>query len=110
MPTVVGSPVPATATARLPAARSASAATTGTTAGGVGRAATVQTPAPKSSRKAPTPELLEPPVNVLRLGLHPRGLARRVLDVPQWRAHLLARLAREAHLTADAATAEALRS
>lgn len=47
------------------------------------------------------PELLEPPVNVLRLGLHPRGLARRILNLPQWRTHLLTRLAREAHLTAD---------
>ena len=47
------------------------------------------------------PELLEPPVNVLRLGLHPRGLAPRILNLPQWRTHLLTRLAREAHLTAD---------
>ena len=51
------------------------------------------------------PDLLEPPVNVLRLGLHPHGLARRVLDLPQWRTHLLTRLAREAHLTADAGLA-----
>jgi transcriptional regulator with XRE-family HTH domain len=47
------------------------------------------------------PELLEPPVNVLRLGLHPRGLAPRILNLPQWRTHLLTRLAREAQLTAD---------
>jgi transcriptional regulator with XRE-family HTH domain len=47
------------------------------------------------------PDLLEPPVNVLRLGLHPRGLARRILNLPQWRTHLLTRLAREVHLTAD---------
>jgi transcriptional regulator with XRE-family HTH domain len=47
------------------------------------------------------PEFLEPPVNVLRLGLHPDGLARRVLNLPQWRTHLLTRLAREAHVTAD---------
>ncbi|MBB3086387.1 helix-turn-helix domain-containing protein [Geodermatophilus sabuli] len=47
------------------------------------------------------PALLEPPVNVLRLGLHPRGLAPRILDLPQWRTALLTRLAREAHLTAD---------
>ncbi|RFU20212.1 helix-turn-helix domain-containing protein [Geodermatophilus marinus] len=49
------------------------------------------------------PELLEPPVNVLRLGLHPRGLAPRIRNLPQWRTHLLTRLAREAHLTADPA-------
>lgn len=29
------------------------------------------------------PGLLEPPVNVLRLGLHPRGLARRIRNLPQ---------------------------
>ena len=40
-------------------------------------------------------------MNVLRLGLHPRGLAPRILNLPQWRTHLLTRLAREAHLTAD---------
>lgn len=40
-------------------------------------------------------ELLEPPVNVLRLTLHPRGLAPRILNLPQWRAHLLDRLGRE---------------
>ncbi|MGY1709009.1 helix-turn-helix domain-containing protein [Geodermatophilus sp. SYSU D00758] len=51
------------------------------------------------------PELLEPPVNVLRLGLHPRGLAPRIRNLPQWRTHLLTRLAREAHLTADPALA-----
>ena len=47
------------------------------------------------------PELLEPPVNVLRLGLHPQGLAPRILNLPEWRRHVLHRLAREAHLTAD---------
>ena len=47
------------------------------------------------------PELLEPPANVLRLGLHPRGLAQHILNLPQWRTQLLTRLAREAHLTAD---------
>ncbi len=52
------------------------------------------------------PELLEPPANVLRLGLHPRGLAPRILNLPQWRTHLLTRLAREAHLTADPSLAE----
>jgi transcriptional regulator with XRE-family HTH domain len=51
------------------------------------------------------PELLEPPANVLRLGLHPEGLAPRILNLPQWRTHLLTRLAREAYLTADPALA-----
>jgi transcriptional regulator with XRE-family HTH domain len=47
------------------------------------------------------PELLEPPVNVLRLSLHPRGMAPRIANLAQWRSHLLARLAREAAATAD---------
>ncbi|WP_216913670.1 helix-turn-helix domain-containing protein [Nocardia noduli] len=34
------------------------------------------------------PELLAPPVNVLRLALHPRGLARRVLNLPEWGRHV----------------------
>ena len=45
------------------------------------------------------PELLEPPVNVLRLSLHPDGVAGRILNLAQWRGHVLARLAREAALT-----------
>ncbi len=44
-------------------------------------------------------ELLEPPVNVLRLGLHPDGLAPRIANLAQWRGHLLGRLAREATLS-----------
>jgi transcriptional regulator with XRE-family HTH domain len=47
------------------------------------------------------PRLLEPPVNVLRLALHPDGMARRTANLPQWRAHLLHRLAREVRLTGD---------
>jgi transcriptional regulator with XRE-family HTH domain len=45
---------------------------------------------------AAAPHLLEPPVNVLRLGLHPDGLARHIVNLAEWRGHLLARLAREA--------------
>ncbi|MGY1848290.1 MULTISPECIES: helix-turn-helix domain-containing protein [unclassified Blastococcus] len=47
------------------------------------------------------PHLLEPPVNVLRLSLHPDGLAPRILNLPQWRRHVLHRLGREAHLSGD---------
>lgn len=36
--------------------------------------------------------LLEPPVNVLKLSLAPGGLAARILNYPQWREHVLARL------------------
>ena len=47
------------------------------------------------------PSLASPPVNVLRLGLHPAGLAPRIINFAEWRAHLLARLRRQIDLTAD---------
>ena len=47
------------------------------------------------------PELLEPPVNVLRLSLHPRGMAGRIVNLGQWRAHLLGQLHRRARHTGD---------
>jgi transcriptional regulator with XRE-family HTH domain len=47
--------------------------------------------------------LLEPPVNVLRLSLHPEGIARRIVNLEQWRAHLLERLGRDAFATGDPA-------
>jgi transcriptional regulator with XRE-family HTH domain len=47
------------------------------------------------------PALLAPPVNVLRLGLHPSGLAPRTENLREWRAHLLERLRRQVELTAD---------
>lgn len=53
-------------------------------------------------------ELLTPPLNVLRLSLHPEGLAPRILNLEQWRAHILARLQRQAAATADAKLAELL--
>jgi transcriptional regulator with XRE-family HTH domain len=46
-------------------------------------------------------KLLEPPVNVLRLSLHPDGMAPRITNLPEWRAHLLARLHRQAEATGD---------
>ncbi len=52
------------------------------------------------------PELLRPPVNVLRLSLHPDGMAPRIVNLAQWRAHLLHRLAREAAITADPGLAD----
>jgi len=50
--------------------------------------------------------LLEPPVNVLRLSLHPDGLASRIVNLGEWRAHLLDRLNREIGSTADPALIE----
>jgi transcriptional regulator with XRE-family HTH domain len=47
------------------------------------------------------PDLLEPPANVLRLSLHPDGMAPRIANLPEWRAHLLARLHRQAEATGD---------
>ena len=49
------------------------------------------------------PHLLEPPVNVLRLGLHPDGLAPRIRNLGEWRAHLLDRLSRQAVVSGDPA-------
>jgi transcriptional regulator with XRE-family HTH domain len=46
-------------------------------------------------------DLLEPPVNVLRLSLHPDGMAPRIANLPEWRAHLLTRLHRQAQATGD---------
>jgi len=47
------------------------------------------------------PFLLQPPLNVLRLSLHPQGLAPRIVNLGQWRAHLLHRLRRQVAATAD---------
>jgi transcriptional regulator with XRE-family HTH domain len=47
--------------------------------------------------------LLEPPVNVLRLSLHPDGLAPRIANLGEWRAHLLDRLGRQAVVSGDPA-------
>jgi transcriptional regulator with XRE-family HTH domain len=48
-------------------------------------------------------ELLEPPVNVLRLSLHPDGMASRIANLAEWRAHLLDRLSRDIEVTASPA-------
>lgn len=45
--------------------------------------------------------LLQPPINVLRLSLHPEGLAPRIANLPEWRSHLLTRLGHEAEVTVD---------
>jgi len=49
------------------------------------------------------PALLEPPVNVLRLSLHPDGMASRIVNLAEWRAHLLHRLDRDIESAADPA-------
>jgi transcriptional regulator with XRE-family HTH domain len=45
--------------------------------------------------------LLQPPVNVLRLSLHPKGLAPRIANLAEWRAHLFARLRRQIEVSGD---------
>jgi transcriptional regulator with XRE-family HTH domain len=45
--------------------------------------------------------LLAAPLNVLRLSLHPEGLAPRIENLGEWRAHLLHRLRRQVEVTAD---------
>src|SRR5687768_1368089 len=49
------------------------------------------------------PHLLEPPVNVLRASRHPDGLAPRIVDLGEWRAHLVDRRGRPAVMTGDPA-------
>jgi len=55
------------------------------------------------------PHLLQPPVNGLRLSLHPEGLAPRVANLAQWHEHVVARLRRQIDLTADPVLIELLR-
>src|SRR5918998_754639 len=43
--------------------------------------------------------LLEPPVNVMRVGLHPRGLAPLMVNLGDWHAHWLERLERRLAVT-----------
>jgi transcriptional regulator with XRE-family HTH domain len=52
------------------------------------------------------PALLAPPVNVLRVSLHPAGMAPLIVNLGEWRAHLFGRLRREIALTADPGLAE----
>lgn len=48
------------------------------------------------------PELLREPLNVLRVSLHPHGLAPRIANLPQWHGYVLNRLRRDIELTGDA--------
>ena len=57
---------------------------------------------------AAAPALLAPPVNVLRLSLHPDGIAPHILNLAEWRGHLLERLKRQVAASADEVLAELL--
>ena len=48
-----------------------------------------------------SPELLDPPVNTLRVSLHPDGLASRIVNFAEYSAHLVHRLDRSATIAAD---------
>jgi hypothetical protein len=47
------------------------------------------------------PKLLQPPVNVIRLSLHPEGLAPAIVNLGEWKAHLLERLRGQFAASAD---------
>ncbi len=49
-------------------------------------------------------DVLDPPVNVVRATLHPRGLSRWITNLPAWRAHLLRQVRH--HLAATPADAD----
>lgn len=52
------------------------------------------------------PSLLQPPLNVLRLSLHPKGMAPRIVNLAEWRTHLIERLKRQNDAVADPVLAE----
>ena len=45
--------------------------------------------------------LLTPPVNVIRLSLHPAGLAPRIINLMEWRRHIIERLRQRIEMTGD---------
>src|SRR6478672_1901773 len=47
------------------------------------------------------PELLDPPCNVLRASLHPKGLAARIANRSEWFDHILGNLRRQVAVTGD---------
>jgi transcriptional regulator with XRE-family HTH domain len=53
-------------------------------------------------------EMLKPPVNVLRLSLHPDGLAPRIVNYAQWREHLFMRLKHQIAVSGDAGLTDLL--
>jgi len=54
------------------------------------------------------PTLLRPPVNVLRLCLHPAGLASRIINLAEWRGHIITRLRRQIEVSGDASLIDLL--
>ena len=54
------------------------------------------------------PPLLQPPLNVLRLSLHPEGLAPRIENLAEWRSYVFRRLEEQIDASADPALAALL--
>jgi transcriptional regulator with XRE-family HTH domain len=54
------------------------------------------------------PLLLVPPVNVIRLSLHPAGLAPRIINLSEWRRHVIERLRQQIDVTGDLVLADLL--
>jgi transcriptional regulator with XRE-family HTH domain len=52
------------------------------------------------------PVLLQPSVNVIRLSLHPSGLAPQIANYIEWRTHIIARLRQQVATSADPVLAE----
>jgi hypothetical protein len=52
--------------------------------------------------------LLKAPVNVLRLSLHPQGIAPKIANLAQWRSHIFERLRHQVNATGDAQLAALL--
>jgi transcriptional regulator with XRE-family HTH domain len=48
------------------------------------------------------PAMMQPPVNVLRLSLHPNGLSERIVNFRDWRAHVVRRLQQQIDTSGDA--------
>jgi transcriptional regulator with XRE-family HTH domain len=55
-----------------------------------------------------SPMLQQPPVNVLRASLHPEGMAPRIANLGEWRAHIFARLRRQIDHSGDRVLADLL--
>jgi transcriptional regulator with XRE-family HTH domain len=53
-------------------------------------------------------KLLQPPLNVLRLSLHPDGMAPRIVNYAEWKAHIITRLTQQVDASADARLNELL--
>jgi transcriptional regulator with XRE-family HTH domain len=48
-----------------------------------------------------SPELLRPPVNAIRLTLHPRGMAPKIVNHAEWRGHVITVLRQQIEARAD---------